>query len=157
MTVSPDNFLAAEPLIIARLRAALPADVHVLAAADVAAVSAEQQPTPAVHVLYSGYEATDASTGAFATIEQSWLTVVVTRNVADIESGFHARQAAGPLAAQVIAALHRHRLRSAEGRPMGARPLQIDTPPSPGFADGRFYLPLAWRCPVNFVSDACPA
>lgn len=155
--MKPDNVLAAEPLILARLRAVLPPEVHVLAAADVAAVSAEQQPTPAVHVLYSGYEATDAQTGAAVTIEQTWLTVVVARNVADVEAGFHARQQAGPLAAQVVSALHRHRLLRADGTPLGARPLRLATAPSPGFSDGRFYLPLAWVCPINFWSDACPA
>lgn len=155
--MKPDNFLAAEPLIIARLRAVLPADVHVLAAADVAAVASDDQPTPAVHVLYNGYATTDASTGAFASVDQTWLTVVVARNVADIETGHHARQDAGPLAAKVIDALNRHRLRGDANQPLGARPLRLETAPEPGYKDGRFYLPLAWLCAINFWSDACPA
>lgn len=155
--MSPDNFLAAEPLIVQRLRAVLPAEVHVLPAADLASVAAENQPTPAVHVLYDGYQVNDARTGAAVAIEQGWLTVIVTRNVADIEQGHNARQDAGPLAALVMDALYRHRLRAEGGQVLGSGPLRLTSAPSPGFADGRFYLPLGWTCPVNFVSDACPA
>lgn len=154
--MSPDNFLAAEPLIVQRLRAVLPAEVHVLPAADLASVAAENQPTPAVHVLYDGYQVVDASTGATAAVEQNWLTVVVTRNVADIEQGHEARQQAGPLAAKVLDALHRHRLRHANGQVLGAGSLRLAPAPAPGFANGQFYLPLGWACPVKFVSDTCP-
>ena len=154
--MTPDNFLAAEPLIVARLRAMLPAEVHVLSAADLATVAEEQQPTPAVHVLYGAYRVADSSVGAMASVEQSWLTVIVTRHLSDIEQGFHARQAAGPLAAQVMDALFRHRLRRADGKTLGAGPLRMDEAPSPGFSNGRFYLPLAWVCPINFATEACP-
>ncbi len=155
--MTPNNFLAAEPLIVARLRAVLPPEVHVLAAADLAQVAGSQQPTPAVHVLYAGYRVDDSRTGAFAGVEQQWLTVVVTRNVADIEAGYHARQAAGPLAAQVMDALYRHRLRDGQGDPIGLSPLRLDGAPQAGFDDGHFYLPLGWLCHVQFRSDACPS
>ncbi|MDO5289343.1 MAG: hypothetical protein Q4F13_06875 [Pseudomonadota bacterium] len=155
--MTPGNFLAAEPLIVQRLQAVLPPQVHVLTAAELAQVAGSQQPTPAVHVLYRGYQVDDSRTGAFAGVEQSWLTVAVARNVADIEQGYHARQAAGPLAAQVMDALYRHRLRDAQGQPIGMGPLRLDAAPAPGFEDGHFYLPLGWLCPVSFRSDACPA
>lgn len=154
--MTPDNFLAAEPLIIAMLRAKLPAQVHVLSAADLAGVAGGQQPTPAVHVLYMGYRPIETRTGALLGVEQHWLTVVVTRNVADIETGFHARQDAGPLAAQVMDALNRQRLRDARG-PIGGAPLRLDAAPAPGFDDGHYYLPLGWVVPVNFRGAECPA
>lgn len=155
--MTPNNFLIAEPLIMARLRAVLPPEVHVLSAAELAQVAQAHQPTPAVHVLYAGYRADDSRTGAFVGVDQSWYTVIVTRNVADIEQGYHARQAAGPLAAQVMDALYRHRLRDEAGNPIGMSPLRLDAAPQPGFDDGHFYLPLGWLCHVQIRSEACPS
>lgn len=154
--MTPSNFLAVEPLLIARLRAVLPQEVYVLAAADLAQVAAGHQPTPAVHVLYGGYRVADSRTGAMAVIEQRWITVVVARNLRDIEGGHDARQDAGPLAAQVMDALYRHRLRDESGAPIGTSPLRLDEAPAPGFDDGHFYLPLGWICPVSFQTDTCP-
>ena len=153
--MSPDNFLAAEPLLIARLEAVLPAEVHVLSAADLAHVAGDQQPTPAVHVLYQGYQVADTRTSAAAAVDQQWLTVVVTRNVADIEQGFHARQAAGPLAAQVMDALYRHRLKK-DGKSFGVSPLRLASAPAPGFLNGHYYLPLGWTVGVMFSGECCP-
>lgn len=155
--MTPANFLAAEALLIERLRAALPPEVHVLTAADLAGVASSEQPTPAVHLVYMGYRVGEARTGALLGVEQHWLTVVVTRNVADIEAGFHARQAAGPLAAQVMQALYRHRLRDSAGQLLGTAPVQLSPAPTPGFNDGHFYLPLGWAVTVNFRSDECPS
>jgi hypothetical protein len=155
--MTPANFLAAEPLLIARLRAVLPPEVHVLAAADLNHIVAAHQPTPAVHVLYLGYRVADARVGAAVGLEPHRITVVVARNVADIEQGFHARQDAGPLAARVLDALYHHRLRDARGRPLGINPLRPADAPVPGFMDGHFYLPLGWAVAVNFTSNECPA
>lgn len=154
--MKPANFLGAEPLIIDRLKAVLPDDVHVLAAAELADVAADEQPTPAVHVVYGGYSAQDSKTGASTVVVQRWITVVVTRNVADIQEGFHARQAAGPLAGQVIDALYRHRLMTADNKTFGASPLRLAEAPAPGFDDGHFYLPLGWECTINLLTNACP-
>jgi len=115
MSLRPDNFLALEPLIVARLKSALPADVHVLSAADLAGIAESAQPTPAVHVLYRGYRVRDADVPAFAAIEQTWLTVIAARNLTDLASGSDARQAAGPLAADVIDALYQHRFSDYKG------------------------------------------
>ena len=153
--MNPNNFLGAEPLIIARLKAVLPDDVHVLSAAELAKIAGEQQPTPAVHVVYDGYRTEDTKVPAVARVVQSWITVVVARNVADIEQGFHARQAAGPLASQVVEALYRHTLKNDKGEAFGNGPLRLAAAPNPGFDDGHFYLPLAWDCPINFISNAC--
>lgn len=151
MSLRPDNFLALEPLIVARLKSVLPADVHVLSAADLAGVAESAQPTPAVHVLYRGYRVRDADVPAFASIEQTWLTVIAARNLTDLASGSDARQAAGPLAADVIDALYQHRFSELSG----ARPLRITQAPEAGYRAGYFYLPLGWICPITFKPAPC--
>lgn len=146
--MTPDNFLALEPLIIARLREVLPAHVYVLSAAELANVAESTQPTPAVHVLYTGARPTEAEQPGFLTFEQTWLTVVAGRNVSDTTSGEAARADAGPLAMQVLGALHRHKFPN-------ARPMTAAKAPSAGFSAGHFYLPLAWTASISFRSDTC--
>lgn len=156
--MTPDNFLALEPAIVARLRATLPPEVHVLTAADLDAVAGAEQPTPAVHVLFWDYGVALGKIPALAVVTQSWLTIVVDRNVADIEQGSHARQSAGPLAVQVLASLHRQTLKDADDQPLHAGWLTpADPPVKSGYKDGKFYLPLAWDVPINFVFENCPA
>ena len=155
--MTPSNFLAAEPLIVERLKAVLPPEVHVLCAADLTQIADGQQPTPAVHVVYGGYQVEDSRVPASLKLVQIWFTVIVTRNVADIEQGYHARQAAGPLADQVLNALYRHGLKGEDGRAIGSAALRLAAAPAPGFEDGHFYLPLQWECPINFLSNGCTA
>ena len=155
--MTPANFLGAEPLIVERLKAVLPPEVHVLTAAELADVAADQQPTPAVHVVYGGYRVEDSRTGATTSAVQSWITVIVDRNVADIKQGFHARQSAGLLAGHVMDALYRHRLMTGPNAPFGSGPLRLTAAPGPGFDEGHFYLPLGWECTMNLQPDACPA
>lgn len=145
--MTPDNFLALEPLIIARLREVLPPHVYVLSAADLDAVAESTQPTPAVHLLYLGCRPAESRDG-FLTFEQTWLTVIVVRNLTDTTSGAAARQDAGPLAMQVVDALHRRKFPP-------ARPLLPVKAPNAGFSAGHFYLPLAWTASISFRSDTC--
>ncbi len=151
MSLRPDNFLALEGLIVARLKSALPSTVRVLSAADMAGITESSQPTPAVHVLYRGYRVRDSEVLAFASIEQTWLTVIAVRNVTDLTSGTDARQSAGPLAADVIDALYQYRF----GELSGARPLRITQAPEAGYRAGYFYLPLGWICPITFKPALC--
>lgn len=146
--MTPDNFLALEPLIIARLREVLPPHVHVLSAADLGKVTEATQPTPAVHVLFVRPRPTEAEQPGFLTFEQTWLTVVAVRNLTDTTTGEAARQEAGLLATQVIGGLHRYKF------PI-ARPLTAAPPPNAGFSAGHFYLPLAWTASISFRSDTC--
>lgn len=146
--MTPDNFLFLEPLIKDALRARLDPRVFVLSAADLG-VAEDHQPTPAVHVLYTGYRVADSDNGFFVGLAQTWLTVVVTAHLGDIVGGEDARQLAGPLAADVIDALHFKRLG-------GASPLQLTQAPAAGFSAGHFYLPLAWNAPIIMERDACP-
>lgn len=143
-----ENFMALEQQFIARLREVLPANVHVLSAADLAGVAEEVQLTPAVHVLYRSYRPGDIESDAFAGVEQDWLTVVAVRHLADPAIGAQARQEAGPLAGAVIAALHRHRFE-------GYKPLRLGAAPASGFSKGHFYLPIGWRAAFKVRSDQC--
>lgn len=151
--MTPENFLEMGPAILARLREVLPPEVHVLSAADLDAVAEADQPTPAVHVLFWDHAVgAEPRMPAVAPFTLTWLTVVVTRNVADIEQGEYARQAAGPLATEVISALHRQTLSGPDGQPLKVGRLTPATPPiKSGYSAGRFYLPLAWDCQVKFV------
>jgi hypothetical protein len=146
MSLRPDNFLALEPLITAHLRSALSPGVYVLSAADLVGLVEATQPTPAVHVLYRGYRVRESDVPAFVSIEQTWLTVVAVRNLANLAVGSDARQSAGVLAAQVIDAMYQHRFADLSG----ARPMHITQAPEAGYRDGHFYLPLGWSCPITF-------
>jgi len=137
------NLLALEPELLARLKTVLAGQtpaVHVLSADDLAGVKEEQQLVPAVHLLYQGYRVTQASRadGRAARIEQTWLAVVATRNVANLKSADAARAQAGLLAGQVAKGLMGFKAAGAAG------PLKLATAPGAGFNKGYGYLPLAF-------------
>lgn len=156
MSIRPDNFLALEPLIIARLAERLDRKIHILSAADLGQIHGNQQPTPSVAVLYGGYnvspQPTSGQRGAVGT-RQTWMSVVCTRNVTSI-SGAEARLSVGAIAAAVIDALQGWRAGDGFG------PLALTNGASAEFVNGLFYLPLAWDAPVrNYLScneDAQP-
>lgn len=137
--MSGPHFLAMEQILIDRLRAVLPAQVHVLSAADLATVTESAQLTPAVHVLYRGYRRGKPTPSMWVEISQQWMTVVAVRNVRDVATGSAARLEAGPLITQVIAALDRY-------QPGGeCQSLHLDDAPSAGYRAGYGYFPLGWR------------
>lgn len=134
-----DDFMALEPLLVARLELALASDsVYVLTAPDLAYVAEEGQLAPAVHVVYGGHRMVQQQvSGRAVIIEQDWYTVVTVRNVQD-HHGADARGDAGPLLSTVFAAL-------AGWTPAGSMDsLQAAASPMPGYTDGYGYFPLAW-------------
>jgi phage gp37-like protein len=135
------SLLALESALVERLKARLPAGVHVLSAADLAGVAEGSQPTPAVHVVYQGYRVSESRPdGRAARIEQTWLVVVAVRNVRDARSGGAARADAGDLAESVIAAIM-------GWQPEGtSSPLKLTTAPRAGYAAGHIYMPLGFAC-----------
>lgn len=142
--MTPDSdFLFLEGLLVERLKTALGDKVFVETAPDLAAVTESGQNTPAVHVLYRGYRVANAETDGFIGVVQTWLTVVAVRNVRNTTSGADARLEAGPLATDVLDALHGARF-------TGARALRLTNGPDAGFSSGHFYLPLAWQAGVYF-------
>ena len=141
----PNNFLEPEAHIVARLKEALtgvkPA-VHVLTAADLAKVKEENQPTPAVHVVWNGFRVLEArGDGAQARLDHTWLIVSTVKNVRTLKSGEAARSEAGELVAIAGAAL------------MGFRPPNVAGPmrlaPAPGAGpQGRWPVFAKNRCNV---------
>lgn len=131
-------FTDMEAAIAERLIAALP-DVHVMTAADLASVTEDRQPTPAVHVVYQNYRVAETRPdGKAAVIEQSWLVVAVAKDVSSMRSGKASRLAAGELAEQVLPQLMGWKA------PEAAGPLILSTPPNPAYSNGITYLPLAF-------------
>lgn len=137
-----DNFLALETLLIARLNeqlADLTPKVKVHSAVDLAGVAEEQQITPAVHVVYSGYRVVETRTdGRAVRIEQTWLAVVATSNKRNLRTGEAARNEAGLIARRVCSALMGFKPAPA------AKPLRLTDGPEAGFSNGFQYLPLAF-------------
>ena len=134
-----NDFLALGPELMARLRDCLPSGLHVLSAADLSGVTEERQLTPAVHVVYQGYQVQEAShNGKTARLQQTWLVVVATRNVRGLASGGDARAQAGNLAAGVLQALMGHLL------PSAIKPLTLGSAPAARYSAGAQYLPLAF-------------
>lgn len=149
-TPAPDNFFAFEQLLVTRLQAQL-ADisprVKIITSADLAGITEAQQVTPAVQVIYRGYRVQDVRTdGRAARFEQTWLTVVATRNVASLRSGDAARLDAGVIALRVLKALMGHTL------PGSSRPLRPVDAPEAAYSAGFMYLPLAFAAELAITN-----
>jgi len=131
-------FTDMEQAIAERLRERLTA-VTVMTAADLASVTEDRQPTPAVHVVYQNYRLLDNRTdGKAASIEQNWLVVCTAKDVRGLRSGEQSRLAAGELAEQVLPNLMGWVATGAAG------PFLLSTPPQPAYSNGITYLPLAF-------------
>lgn len=136
-----DDLLALEPLLIERLGASVQVPrLKVLGAADLEGVEEQSQHTPALHVLYRGYRpTTEKGNGVIQQIEQTWLVVVVVRNVRDAHSGAGVRAAAGPIMHAVCAALLGWPRQHAD-----FSPLRLASAPAAWFGKGVGYFPLAF-------------
>jgi hypothetical protein len=141
-----DSYLAAEPLIVARLCAALPQHdrrVRVQTAPDLQGVKEAGQPTPRVDVLYHGDSQVEPQGGGLLTsITQTWICVICIDNVAGLRQGAEARQDAGKLGLAVRQALTARDWSPGEGL---SRLEQIASPYAASYSAGRMYLPLAFR------------
>ncbi|MBB5204404.1 hypothetical protein HNQ51_001718 [Inhella inkyongensis] len=134
------DFWALEAELLERLRASLSGTqpgLHLLGAADLAGVTEERQLSPAVHVIYQGYQVLEQR-GKVARLQQTWLVVVATRNVRALKAGAEAGGRAGLLAGQVMQALMGWQ------PPSAAKPLALSAAPGPRFQAGHQYLPLAF-------------
>lgn len=150
--VHRNNFLAPEPHIVARLKEAL-ADVrpqvHVLTAADLALVKEENQPTPAVHVIWQGFRPLESRVdGKEARLDHTWLIVSAVKNVRTLKSGEAARSQAGELAARAGGALMGFR------PPNVAGPMRLTQAPGAGHSAGFVYLPLAFLVESVFKAES---
>lgn len=141
-----NNFMGLEEHLVELVRQAVagmsPA-VHVLAAADLADVKESAQHTPAVHVIYGGYQVAEAA-GTRWRLLHRWYVVAAVRNVAKARSGQAARRGAGALAAHVTAAL------AGADLPGATRPLELITPPPARYSAGFQYIPSAFQVETIF-------
>lgn len=145
-TAESNNWLALEPHLEQLLRSAVagasPA-VHVLTAADLADVKESAQKSPAVHLIYGGYRIAE-DVGTAWRLAHKWFAVVVVRSAATQRTGKAARQAAGPMVAQVVGAL-------IGANPPGAtRPLTLVSPPAASYSGGYQYIPSAFEVETIF-------
>lgn len=142
-----DNYLEAEGLIIARIKAEVSGLKAVLPAADLAGVAENAQPSPAVHVIYAGDQVPGSdnqrsTSGALQKVTQQWYAVVAVRNARTQTSGAAARETAGPIITQVLAAL-------AGWQPADAfKPLKRVNAPPPKTIGTFAYFPLLFTTEV---------
>lgn len=121
--------------------------VEVLTAAELADVTTDRQPTPAVHLFYQGYKVIELRPdGKAARVDQSWLVIVACKNVSSWRSGQAARNEAGERAEQVVDALMGYRLPSAAG------PIRLANAPKPAYIDGITYFPLSFDIATTLKS-----
>lgn len=139
-----------EAAIVARVQAAvagqLPA-VHVLTGADIASAKDVAQLSPAVHVIYGGYQVAEAAGRQWRLVHRWYVVAAVRASAGARASGkasTAARQGAGTLAAQVAAAL------AGESLPGAAGVLELVSPPAPQYHDGLHLLPVALQAQSIF-------
>lgn len=104
-------FLAAEPLIIARLNAVKPAKVRVFGADDLRMVEENSQYTPAYHVIFGGYrQPTDVIGVGIFSLPQVWTVVVVAAHYTKALTGEAKRDTADLLCDNVLTSLTGYKL-----------------------------------------------
>lgn len=139
------NHLAAEPLLVARLKARLPDTVQVLAAADLDGVQDASQFVPAVHVLYGGHRIGKAPYPGCEQRLQSWACIVAVRNRRGVAAQ---RVAAGELVAAVETALLGYKLSSEH------TPLIGQDAPKPTYGPGVIYYTLVYQTSIVVKGEA---
>ena len=157
------DYLAAGPLLIERIRAALPALRAVLPAGGLARIFAEALPyspadlagigeaaiqSPSVFVLYDGDRLGDsAGRGQAGIVHQRWMIVLAVRNARQGDGGAALLVDAGPLLAALLAALMGFQL-SADHRPL----VRVAAP-APGYSPALAYYPLAFETAISTLGD----
>ena len=132
-----NDFLALEPRLVELARQAVQGQspaVHVLVAAQLAGMQEAAQHTPAIHIVYGGWQALE-SAGTAWRLQHQWDVTAAVRSAAQLASGAAARQGAGALLAQVLAAMLGQRL------PGAASALDLaGRQPPPQYHAGVMYL-----------------
>lgn len=134
-----------EPLLalLAQATAGMSPAVRIFTAAELAQVREAAQHTPAVHLIYGGYQVAEGAVTQWRLLHK-WYAVAAVRNVAAVRSGSAARRDAGQLAALVAGCLAGAQV------PGAARPLELLTPPPAHYGDGFQYIPVAVQAETIF-------
>ncbi len=142
------DYLAAGPLLIERIRAALPALRAVLPAGDLAGIGEAAIQSPSVFVLFDGDRLGDsAGRGQAGIVHQRWMIVLAVRNARQGDGGAALLADAGPLLAALLAALMGFQL-SADHRPL----VRVSAP-APGYSPALAYYPLAFETAISTLGD----
>lgn len=107
MTTLAENWLAAEPLLVARVKAQATGLRAVYTASELVALEGPSDPRaaalPAAHVLYGGDQIVETTAnGEASVIDQIWCVALVARNDRDAAA---LRAEVGPLVSQVFQAV----------------------------------------------------
>lgn len=140
-------FAEIEAKIVERLKEVLPATTKVFSVAELERVPEYRQHSPAVYVIYDGYNTGDRiATGRVQRITQDWLVVCAAKSAAGQGDPTTASRIASEMAAQVLAALLGHHLGNGSY-------LNLGDAPGPEFDSGFCYLPLTFSNPATFKGD----
>jgi len=144
-----DDFLSAGTPIAERIKARCGEIPHVMNAADLDGVLESKQPTPAAHVIYDRYRVVETQAeGERARLQQTWVVVLVERNVAQHDQASQQRAAIGPLAIAALRALQGW-APSAEH----SRLIPTSAPYQTAYNNGFIYVPLAFTTEVKIAGD----
>lgn len=141
-------FVDMQNKILERLQAKI-ADVPTYREDDIANVPELRQKSPAITVIYNGFEVISEQPGNYrgAKLRQEWLIVVTAKSAARRGGTEDALDDAGALAGRVIKAL------------LGFQPspgayLRLTDAPGPEYDAGYCYLPLAFFVESHVSGDA---
>jgi len=143
------DYLAAGPLIIARIADAVPGIVSVLPARDLASLTESTLQSPTVFVVYDGDRLADtAGRGQAQAVQQRWLVVLAIRNAKQGDGGAGMAAEAGPLLVGLLKALQGWQPNSTD-----YRPLVRVAAPRPGYSPAFAYYPLAFESQIVTTGD----
>lgn len=135
---------SSEAAIIARLRARLPADVHVGAAYDTEDIRDMRQRSPAVWVIYVGIRpGQSANNSRSQQVIHDWRIAITTRSAKGNGLNAAASEAASALCEQVIVSLIGHHLGS-------GKYLRLGESSTPEYDSGYCRLSVAFTCAAIF-------
>ena len=138
------DYLAAGPLIVARLKDRVEDLRLVLPATELSAMKETGLPTPSVFVIYDGDRLGDAALrGAVRVVHQRWLVVLAVRNATQGDGGQAMQDTAGPLISALLGALQGVLLSPDH------RPLMRVSAPKPGYSAAFAYYPLAFETAIQ--------
>lgn len=142
-------FEVIEQKIVERLKAKMPAEVHVATEQEVATIGGLRNKAPAVWVIYDGYSLGDKiTTGVVQQVRLEWLVLVTTKSAKGSGSSQAARNEAGEIAQQVLSALLGFDTTGS------GKYLHLADAPGPTYDPGYCRLPLAFFCSATLKGQA---
>jgi hypothetical protein len=137
------DFMALEPLLVARLRAEVPDLKDVFTAREADAALSRRELSPVAHVVYGGFQIAEVLHGGLAArLAQTWLIVISATSAKGQRTGAGPREIAGPVMARVMEVL----LGWKPSRDFGR--LLLSASPQARHVDGFSYFPMTFSAQV---------